>query len=282
MKNKKAMVIGFMVVLIVAMLLGALYIFIREGRVEYSLLAVSALTVSTIIRYNKRPTHTDKTTKKAPSLKAVEEAYQQYLPHVFEDRSQTKWQLLKALQRYNLHEYVETFQDLEKMLPLASNNYEKSTLNFFMGLSANADGIYDLAVHCYQSAIHFNPDLPSVHSNLGVVYTKLNRYSEAMEMLQMAIEKKPEVSFPYLNLADLYVKLNEGDKALEVAKKGLVLNPKDVLAYQKIAMAYAVKGDKDKCFENIKAMTDLGYDSTENMISLCNRILDKDPELWKL
>jgi tetratricopeptide (TPR) repeat protein len=103
-----------------------------------------------------------------------------------------------------------------------------------------------------------------------------------MEMLQMAIEKKPDVSFPYLNLADLYVKLNEGDKALEVAQKGLALNPKDVLAYQKIAMAYAVKGDKDKCFENIKAMTDLGYDSTENMISLCNRILDKDPELWKL
>lgn len=280
MKNNKMLVIGFMVFLILALLGGTGYLYIVEGRVDFGLLAGAALLVSTIIRYNRKLTPTSDAASKAPSLKTLEKSYQEYLTNVFEDKSQTRWQLLKALQQFQISENMQAFQNLEKLLPEARNDHEKAALNFFMGLCADEDGIFDIAVHCYQSTIHYQPEFPSVHSNLGLVYTKMKRYPEALEVLKEAVELSPGIINPYINLADLYVKMNDGDKALEVAEKGLAIDPKHLLCIQKVAMAYAVKGNREKCFENIKVMTDLGYQKTDKMTILCNRILDNDPTLW--
>jgi tetratricopeptide (TPR) repeat protein len=64
-------------------------------------------------------------------------------------------------------------------------------------------------------AIARNPDSAAAYNQLGILYRKLGRFTDAVESYQRALEIQPDYALAHLNLGVLYdLYLQQPDKAL--------------------------------------------------------------------
>ncbi len=68
---------------------------------------------------------------------------------------------------------------------------------------------YQAAVEIYRTALHFEPDWPVVHHNLGVCYKKLGKLDKAVAAYEHALLCDPEFLHSYESLTALYILKND-------------------------------------------------------------------------
>ncbi len=81
-------------------------------------------------------------------------------------------------------------------------------------------------VETFKKFIKLKPDDANAYGNLGVAYSKLGKYKEAIESYKHAIKLKPEFAGAHYNLGAAYLMLNDRDSALEEYKILRDLDPK--------------------------------------------------------
>ena len=94
------------------------------------------------------------------------------------------------------------------------------------------EGRYEEAEKAFRRVVELQPTLAPTWANLGHVYSKLKKPSDAVAAYQRAIELDPENATLYQDLGHVYSDMGESEKAREMYRKGVRLtgdrDPKEV------------------------------------------------------
>jgi lipopolysaccharide biosynthesis regulator YciM len=121
-----------------------------------------------------------------------------------------------------------------------------------LGLQALARGDYAGAVVRFQSAIDLNAGVVPAYLNLGDLYARDEKMSQAVEVWEQAIERTPErayLTFDRLSLG--YQKLGAPGRFAELCRKLIVHNPQDWRARLALARHLESAGDSRAALEQM-------------------------------
>ena len=99
--------------------------------------------------------------------------------------------------------------------------------------------------------LKYFPQDAEIYYNLGIVYEKLKKFTEAKECYQKAVEISPQEDF-YYNLGDVLVDLKEWDEAISAFRKVLETDPEDGNCYFNLGVCYFNKDEKNLALDNFQ------------------------------
>ena len=108
---------------------------------------------------------------------------------------------------------------------LAAQFPENAMIPNILGVIYSGLGRYDEAVTSYNRAIELKPDYGEAHYNCGNVLKKLSQYEGAITYYNKVIELNPNYADVYNNLGNTYNQLNRYDEAIINFEKALELKP---------------------------------------------------------
>ena len=111
-------------------------------------------------------------------------------------------------------------------------------------------GKLDDAVELYEQGFLNDPLNLSAHSALGLAYTKVHRYDEAIAIFEKQAELKPDYHWAYFNLGKTYLFRGDAEQALLEIKK----NPENVFRNAGLVMAYSTLGLEAEAEEALKRL----------------------------
>ena len=76
--------------------------------------------------------------------------------------------------------------------------------HYLVGLAYSELGRWEEAIASYKQAIGCKPDLAEAHANLGVASSQTGRHQEALVFLNEAVRLKPDLGRAYANLGVVY------------------------------------------------------------------------------
>ncbi len=94
--------------------------------------------------------------------------------------------------------------ELTKRLNPYHLNFYKSRAKIYLTLSAANAEYYNLAATELEGAVKLAPTDPKLAYNLGLIYTRLGKNTEAADQFKQAINLKPNYESPYYALTLLY------------------------------------------------------------------------------
>jgi protein TonB len=107
------------------------------------------------------------------------------------------------------------------------------------------------AIDTLKEAIRLNPrDLEAVLT-LGSVYSKTQRYAEAVELYQDAIKQNPSIGM-YIELGNVYDLMGATDRAEDAYKQGIQAIPSQVEGYLALGGLYSKLGRHAEAIETLK------------------------------
>ena len=96
------------------------------------------------------------------------------------------------------------------------------------------------AIRYTEKLLALYPDLSNVHNNLGLLYSEVKRYREAIKEFQTAIRLDPYLMIAYNNLSNVYMFQlgSEIDSARVWCRRQVTYNPDHFWAYYHLGWAY--------------------------------------------
>ena len=138
-------------------------------------------------------------------------------------------------------ETVRPFRRITELQPDSAWGYS------LLGTAYHAMDDTAAAAPLYEKAISLGS--ATAHSNLGVLYTGLGRYEDAVRHVLEAIKRDPDSALLYHNLGDAYSHLGKDAeartayrRALELSQAELRVNPRDSRALARLAMVESKLG----------------------------------------
>ena len=152
----------------------------------------------------------------------------------------------------------------------------------------------------YTKAIKIQPDFTDAYGNLGICYSRLNRYDEAIRIFKYLLKTDTENIYTnYYNLADLYKRQGNINSSIEWYVKSAEINPFPIYSYQYLGELYlklekwdlAIKSFelalantltmKNSYYGMLKGVKNSSKDKPEIMAAV-NKYLDKaiEPNLY--
>ena len=95
--------------------------------------------------------------------------------------------------------------------------------------------------------------------NIGFLYTKQEKYKEAIYYFDWALKKKPDEALAYSNRSYAKLKLGDLDGALEDINKSLKLYPSNSYAYRNRALVYIEMKKNNKACDDLEKAKELGF-----------------------
>lgn len=119
----------------------------------------------------------------------------------------------------------------------------ESVKYFREAYQAHLDGNLELAIELYQRSLKAFPT-PEAFTCLGLAYSYLNRYEEAIQFCERAIAMDPEFGNPYNDIGSYLIALNKLDDAIPYLEKALKVSRYDVphFPYFNLGRVYEKKG----------------------------------------
>lgn len=108
------------------------------------------------------------------------------------------------------------------------NSLKKTTLKepkFNPGEWENLQGNIEEALQSFKKAVEINPNLASVHNNLGVCYWQREEFENAIDHFQKALELDPDDSDILSNYTKVLISFNKVEDAKELFSDYLKRNP---------------------------------------------------------
>jgi len=113
-----------------------------------------------------------------------------------------------------------------------------------LGLVYTSLARYDDAIAAYTKALEIAPDRMYVSwQNMGVALQSLERYDEAINAYKKAIELNPQYAIPWHSLGSLYRILRKYEEAIEAFKKALEIEPFQPNFYLSLGRMYDELGE---------------------------------------
>jgi Tfp pilus assembly protein PilF len=155
-----------------------------------------------------------------------------------------------------------------------NRNYPKKALQEFdEAQEENRKGNITKAEQHLDAALKIAPDFYSAHNLLGVIYQKLERYSNAEKEFHRAEELSPKSAQPLVNLGSLYIQQADAsrsqgrrivgrilDQALDALEAAVKLNPRSAVAYYLLGTANYKSAFNEEAEKNLKRAIELDSD----------------------
>jgi len=124
---------------------------------------------------------------------------------------------------------------------------------FWLGIALSSAGRPQEAIPHFKRAIRLDPFDPSLGLHgLGVAYTRMERYEEAITVLKKVLHYQPDFFAAHVRLAACYAALGREEEAHAEAAEALRLNPKfSVKGYAK-RMQIGDKAVKERYFDALR------------------------------
>ena len=98
---------------------------------------------------------------------------------------------------------------------------------------------FNAAAEFYRKAVAFEPSVPELWANLGLMEHEAGKISEAMTSFQHAAHLKPSLFVPQLFLGLEYLQSKKAEAALPYLENAVRLNPNDLQAVRSLGKAHA-------------------------------------------
>ncbi|MBL7177860.1 MAG: tetratricopeptide repeat protein [Desulfobacteraceae bacterium] len=136
---------------------------------------------------------------------------------------------------------------------------QQNAMNYFVdGVDAFEDGLYEDAVLSLKKAIELDPSNLEFHYYLGLSYTSLKQYEEALRVFESIVEKEPEAfRKAYFEIAAIYSRQEEYQKTVDTLTIVEKIDPKEVRVYLEKGYAYQRLKVYDQAIENFNRVKDL-------------------------
>ncbi len=141
--------------------------------------------------------------------------------------------------------------------PLASA--QQSAMNYFVdGVEAFEAGSFQEAISSLEKAIELEPSNLEFQYYLGLTYSAMKRYENALKVFEWIVEKEP-VKFrkAYFEIAAIYAKQDQYQKEIDTLTLVEKIDPKEVRVYLEKGYSYQKLKDYDRAIENFNKAKDL-------------------------
>jgi tetratricopeptide (TPR) repeat protein len=108
-----------------------------------------------------------------------------------------------------------------------------------IGISYSQLKFYPDAISAFVRSIGLNPKYPYAYNNLGTVYFANDDKKNAERSFKKAISVKPNIASFHINLGTLYFEKKNPEKGLEEYRKGLAIDPSILRRSEGISLAAA-------------------------------------------
>src|SRR5579863_5996454 len=115
--------------------------------------------------------------------------------------------------------------------------------------AAQSGGDYPHAAEAYRKAVAFDPTIPELWANLGLMDYESGNHSEAISSFQRAIHLNASLFVPQLFLGLEYLQSNKAEAALPHLQTAVKLNPNDPQAIRSLAEAHASLGQIEEALD---------------------------------
>jgi tetratricopeptide (TPR) repeat protein len=119
----------------------------------------------------------------------------------------------------------ETYTALIKYLEAVRLNPNSEYVYNRMGIAYSQLKFYAEAIGAFRRAVALNPKYPYPYNNLGSVYFAQKSYKKSEKYFKKAISLKEDEASFYMNLGSLYLERKKRDQALAAWRKSLALDP---------------------------------------------------------
>lgn len=160
------------------------------------------------------------------------------------------WKLLGNIY-YEMGDHSLSLQSYEKALELDPNDHE---LIFTIACDLLRMNDIQNSFKTFKLLSKIRPDFASIHTNLGVIYDKVERFEQAKSEWLIAVEKNPSETIALTHLGINAIK-NEADfdSALKYFRTVEKILPDEVNNCVNIATTYFEMGEIEKAFEIYKS-----------------------------
>jgi tetratricopeptide (TPR) repeat protein len=156
-----------------------------------------------------------------------------------------------------------------------SVNRVRESENWFQkGLELEETGApVSQAIEAYLKVVELNPDAAGALVNLGTIYYRQRKFTEAEKYYARAIEADPSYPLAQFNLGNLYDEQGRVAEALEHYRRALHLNPQYADAHFNLALLCERTGDALKAVHHWKCY--LKLDGAGQWAEIARRQLDR-------
>ncbi len=105
--------------------------------------------------------------------------------------------------------------------------FRKVEDDFSQAMSLEKENKLDEAISAYQRALKLRPELPAIHNNLAVIYSRQKKYSEAEKEALTAVQLGDHVAMYHQTLGAVLWNENKLDAAIAQYRRATQLDPKN-------------------------------------------------------
>ena len=146
----------------------------------------------------------------------------------------------------------------------------------FQGADAHYKGDLDQAIRMFEAAVRFDPANEFAHNQLGILYTKKERYSSAYKEFSMVNEIDPHNTFAILWLGILHLKNGKLNLAFERFNKIVEIDPSNADAYYFLGTIYNFRHNPAMAIEYLKKARDSDSEEADTHFRLAKAFHNVD------
>jgi tetratricopeptide (TPR) repeat protein len=143
-------------------------------------------------------------------------------------------------------------------LPATASAQQNAMHLFVDGVEAYESGSHEEAIRSLNKAIELEPENLEFHYYLGLTYSAMGRYKEALEVFERIVEKEP-VTFrkAYFEVAAVYAKQGDYQKTIDTLTLVEGVDPKDPRTFLEKGYAFQRLKQYDLAIESFNKAKDL-------------------------
>lgn len=155
-----------------------------------------------------------------------------------------------------------------------ANLLRESEAWFQRGLELEETGApVELAIEAYQKVLELNPAAAGALVNLGTIYYRQRKFTEAEKYYRQSIEVDPGYPLAQFNLGNLFDEQGRAGEAFEHYRRALALNPSYADAHFNLALLSERSGDNLRAVHHWKQY--LKLDNAGEWAEIARRQLDR-------
>ena len=143
---------------------------------------------------------------------------------------------------------IASFGCFSKKIPISVSKEDVARANAALseGDIAFSRKDYYAALIKYLEAVRYNPQSDYLYNRLGIAYSQLKFYGEAIGAFRSCIKLNPKYSFAYNNVGSVYFAQNNLRKAEKYFKKAISLKDDEASFHMNLGSLYLERKKKDK------------------------------------
>ncbi|RKU25285.1 hypothetical protein C6499_15075 [Candidatus Poribacteria bacterium] len=185
-----------------------------------------------------------------PDASDITAQIRDYKTQLAADGTQTEIRLKLAKVYLRIEAYAEAVDVYQQVITIAEPNgvpgiptitsdSDASEAYYGLGLAYTGLEKFEDAIAAYQQAIVYAPDSAYIHAALGSAYASTHRYTEALDAYKVAVALNSSDEMIHHQLGNVYSKRGEHTAAIRHQLQAITLAPQFAAAHYQLGLLYA-------------------------------------------